>query len=282
MKLWHRVVIVIALLAALSACGVRTAYNNLDWLVMRWVNDQVTLSDEQAERTESRLEALIEWHCASELPDYHAFLIDLRGDLGRDSLDAGDLAGHADTLYQFWQRLVDRGEPVLIDLLATLDEEQIEEIEATFQESNQEYESDSVDINSAQWQDRQVANMRRGLRRFIGRPDADQMALLLAWSQTLEPNAELHLAQRRAWQDQFLEALALREQPERFDAAFRELRGARKDWPEDYRERLEHNRERTLEVLADVHATLSDRQRQRLDSRLASLGRDFERLACQG
>jgi len=103
---WFRYVLIVALALALTGCGVRTAYNNLDWLIMRWVNKQVSLDNEQELLFRTALDEQLRWHCASQLPDYVSFLNTVDQDLTAGRLDAERLKSHAETLAGFGRQLL--------------------------------------------------------------------------------------------------------------------------------------------------------------------------------
>ncbi len=280
MRKWFRYVLIVALALVLAGCGVRTAYNNLDWLIMRWVNKQVSLDNEQELLFRTALDERLRWHCASQLPDYVNFLNAVDQDLTADRLNAERLRSHAESLAHFGRQLLIETRPVLLDLLASLDDDQVDELLAGVDKRNRELKEEAVDADPAERQQEQVESMARGMKRFIGRLNSEQEQRLVEWAAALQPTSELALAQRLAWREAFAEALARRNDRTRFDSLMTELLEPGSDWSDDYRQRMEYNRQLTVVALADVHRLASDRQVRRLSSRLNSLADDFQQLSC--
>lgn len=273
-------IIALALLACLlSGCGVKTAYNNADWLVMRWVNDRVSLTAEQELAVRSALEAHLEWHCASELPAYADFLLSLEVDVAGNRITRNTLATYSDEVSEFGKRILVRVRPTLIDLLASLDDQQVEELMASFEEDNRELLETATRSREA-LQREQIRDMSKGMRRFAGRLTNEQRVRVENWAAELDPTAELALEQRLAWQDRLAGALSVREDRKTFEAAVRQLLEPSAHWSETYRSLMRANRNRTLEALAEFHRTAPPRQIRRVQNRLADLAKDFNQLSC--
>lgn len=275
-------ILVLALLCLLLAgCTVRFAYNNLDWLVMRWVNQQISLNDEQDRALRAELAELIVWHCTEELPRYTEDLLTLNQELAEPGLDANRLADFGLKLNEHGTRLTDRATPAFVNLMASLDDQQVLELVETLEDSNQDFIDDYVDIEPDALKRKQVQIMERGLRRFIGRVNGDQRERLFEWAAGLEPSSEQTLDQRLAWQSRLIAALGVRDDEQAFAQAMEGVLGSEADWPEDYQALMMRNRVRSYELLVDLYALASDRQRQRLHNRLDRFARDFERLSCE-
>ncbi|MFU8833383.1 MAG: DUF6279 family lipoprotein [Wenzhouxiangella sp.] len=280
MNRFARLTVVVVLALALSACGVRSAYNNLDWLTMRWLNDQVSLTSEQQLAARQAIADQLSWHCASELPQYAEFLLRIETDVATDRITVSRLTEHGEQLATFARRFAAEARPAITNLLASLDDDQIAELQTGFREGNEEYREQTVEISTEQRQDDQVKGMVRGMRRFAGRPTAQQRERLDQWTTELQPTAELNLAQRERWQARFAEALRIRHDRPEFDRRIDTLFTPASGWSDEYRAIMEYNRNRTLEALVDLHNMAPERQINRFRSRLDRLASDFERLSC--
>lgn len=273
--------IAVALLALiLAGCGIRGAYNNLDWLMMRWINGQVSLTSEQELAVRTALDDKLQWHCSTQLPMYVAFLRAVESDVQGDNIDLDQLRSHGEQLAAFGRALAERARPDVIDFLAVLSDDQIDGLRQSFAERNEEIIAESIEVSEEERQANQVSAMERGMRRFAGRPSAVQRERLERWAAELQPTAELSLAQRLAWQDSFFDALEVRSDNGTFSARMADLLEPGAAWSDEFRRRMEYNRERTLEAMVDIHQLSSPRQINRLRSRLDSLASDFQRLSC--
>jgi hypothetical protein len=275
-----RLFLIVALALVLGACGVRSAYNNLDWLTMRWLNDQVSLNSEQQLAARQALSDQLSWHCASELPQYVQFLQRLEADVVADQITVARLTEHGEQLAIFMRRLAAEARPAIMDLLASLNDDQVAELVEGFREGNKEYFEQTIEVSAEVRQQDQVEGMVRGMPRFTGRPTAQQRQRLEQWAGELQPTAQMKLAQRERWQADFIEALSLRHNRAKFDPRMETLLTFGSGWSDEYRSFMEYNRGRTLEAMVDLLAMAPERQTNRFRSRLNSLASDFERLSC--
>lgn len=278
---WLRWILPALILIALTGCGVRSIYGNLDWLAMRAVNDLVSLDDTQQDRVRERLAARLEWHCATQLPAYAELLREMEQDLEKGQVGKAILRSYGQRGLVFWQDLQAQIPDDLTDLLADLDDAQVEELLGSLDERIQERRDDLVASTSEELSRDRARSLTRQLRRFFGRLNPEQRARVDQWSQRLEPTGEVNLDRREAWQDAFADALGLRHQEVVFREEIRRLfLASDNDWPADYREAMERNRDETIHMLVDLHELASPRQRNRLTRRIGSLADDAERLAC--
>ncbi len=280
MKSVLRLALICLLVLGTTACGVRLAYNNLDWLIMRWVNKQVTLSSEQELRVRDALIDKLNWHCASELPDYIALIERLDADLAGSRLDATRLAAHSEQLSLFAERLLERTLPTLNELFSSLDDDQVVELLAGVDQRNRDLIRDSYPGEPARRREESIERFERGLKRFIGNPNPAQRTRLESWADSLKPSSTLTVAQGLRWRGRLADTLAVRQDRERFDRRMSSLFRPESEWTAAYRSAMASNRERTLEALVDIHALSTPAQQRRLRSRLEKLAKDFTRLSC--
>lgn len=272
----------VALVALLlCACATRMAYTNLDWFLMRSIDGLVSLEDMQRDQVRQSIEDLLGWHCATQLPAYVEWLGELEAQSRAGTLTAADLEHHAARVEEFWQAVVRQSWPVVADWLAGLNDKQVGELFESFSERNREIREEYLEPEAAEVHRKRVREMERSLQRFFGWLDPDQRRRVEAWSLALKLFAPHWLENRLNWQASLAEALKLRHDRAAFDAAAEAmLSDLRYGWSDEYRRVWGYNQRQFLELVADVHEMASDRQRMRFRGRLASLSRDFERLAC--
>jgi hypothetical protein len=276
-----RLLLILILVLATSACGVRLAYYHLDWLAMRWVNKQVTLNPVQEMTFRDALEDKLDWHCRSELPRYVPFLESMADMLQAERVTVGEIEALGERAADFGQRLVDRAMPSVVELFASLDDAQVEELLASIDERNREFREERIDADAAQRRADRIESMQRSLKRFIGSTSDAQNDRLVDWADSLLYVAPRMHSHQQQWRDKLAALLASRNDVETFGPALAALFQPAGDWPNDFRAVMAVNRQRTLAMLVDIHASLSPRQKRRLLSRLNSLSRDFERLSCE-
>ena len=123
--------------------------------------------------------------------------------------------------------------------------------------------------------------IEKRLRRWIGSLNDTQRSQLESWSADLEPIADEWLANRIAWQQSLIAALAHRAEGRAFEIRIAEwMLHPETAWSADYRARLERNRVLTMERMVELLGSLTARQERRLLGEIASLASQFERMAC--
>ncbi len=274
-----RILVLAAVVCIATGCGVKTAYNNADWLVMRWVNDRVSLTAEQERTVRDALEEHLQWHCANEVSAYSGFLRGVDRDVAAGRITATTLTEYNEQISEFGRRILIRVRPSLLDLLASLNDEQVDELLASFEERNGELREEAA-MPQAERRRERVDAMSKGMRRFSGRPTEAQRERIEAWAASLAPTAELALEEELAWQARFREALSLRHDRAAFEQSMSRLMDPESGGSDRYRALRAGNREKTQQVIVDLHRMAGQRQVERFRDRLADWSTDLEELSC--
>ncbi len=282
MKTFAMLIAVSLVLVFTAGCSTRIAYNNLDWLTVRWVNQQVSLEGDQRTMLRERLERQQLWHCATQLDRYQTWIEQLRLDLLAGRLDQVRLADHGDHLADFARALAERLQPMLVELAVSLDDEQVDQVLLALDERIDTLREEIGTRSDGQWAIDRVEGMERRLRRIMGSISPDQRRRLEQWADDLEPTHSYQLAQRLYWRERIASALSRRDDRAFLEQEISALVAPDSVWPDAYRRAIEANRELTLEALEEVVALTEPAQRDRISARLARLKNDFERLSCAG
>jgi len=270
----------LALLLALGGCstGLKLAYNNLERLALWEVDDEIDLDDAQKAAFQQEFRALHRWHRQTQLPLYAAGLRALAAAIDRDetlgaavtkTLAAAD--GHGEKLWE-------QARPGVERLFATLSDRQIADYDAEqrkdIDKESRKHADDTPDDRRKRW----LRDWRNSLDRWIGKPNAQQTALLdAAWESEapmLRTPAE-RAAVRLASHQRFIAGLATRAEPGLFARLI-----AGSDASEKTRSDALQARERAL--LATLFDAADATQRGKLKATLIELADDFESLAAKG
>lgn len=124
-------------------------FPNLDRLIPWYVDDYLTLNQEQSSILDKRLTPALEWHCRTQLPVYINKLKDLANDLEdpRLPLSVERLNVSADQLKRFWRAIKIQIGPEIADTLATASSEQIAELFENVELRNNAFKAEYVDIS---------------------------------------------------------------------------------------------------------------------------------------
>jgi hypothetical protein len=268
-----------ALLAA--GCTTRLAYNSADFLVSRYVDSYVSFDAEQQAEFDRRLETLIAWHRADELPAYAAWLEGVSAAVGSQSgVTAQQVTAWREDLSAFWRRAAERLAPELVAIGGSLNDEQVDDLLAKLAEDQAKLVGRYGDRTPEERFERRVRSMERFLARWTGRLTRPQKALVEAWARELKPTTELWLASRAGWAAELNSALVARGDRARLEAAVERLFvDPSVRWSQAYRVRIEENTAATARLLAELINALEPRQRAKARSRISDLAQDLTGLA---
>lgn len=270
------------LLALLAGCSTRLAYNNLDWLAVRWIDRQVSLEPDQRTRLRELFEQQQQWHCATQLDDYQSWIEQLRLDLLAERLDQQRLLEHGESLADFARALADGLRPVLVELAVSLDDQQVEQVLVELDERIEKLREEIATRSDEQWVSDRVEGLERRLRRLMGSINPAQRRRLEEWALDLNPTHAYQLTQRLYWRERIAKALSSREDRALVEQEVSALLRPDSVWPQAYRQAIEANRELTVVALEEVVALTEPAQRGKISARLARLKNDFQRLSCEG
>ncbi|MBY6203537.1 hypothetical protein KUV67_01470 [Halomonas denitrificans] len=194
------------------------------------------------------------------------------------------LDGYGREIGEFGPRLLDRAQPTIIEFLASLDDQQVENLIDNIRERNEELEKDSEALSPEERQAAMMDDMEQSLRRLLGRLDADQRARLGQWAQARQPDSAFEREWRELRHQRFIQALAVRNDTAEFERRMKvlfelaQLDSRRESGPAQ--RATPHNRANMLDTLIDVYELADDRQIKRMRNRLGDLADDFRELRC--
>jgi hypothetical protein len=264
----------------LAGCsGARLAYKQLDVLLPWYFRDYVELDTGQRQQLERAIDSILVWHRESEVGRYAVFFRDLEREaaspLGRERIRAARM-----DLEVFWDDIVSRLVPDAAALLADLDDAQIEQIFARIVEGDREFTEKVLARSSAERIERRERTLRRQVERWVGNLDAAQRGMVASCARDMRAEPEGWLDSRQRWRQALREAISYRDDPARFTPRLeRLLADGESFWEPEYRRRFDEDRERVLDLIADIDGSLSNDQRRRLRRQLDRWAGDFESIA---
>lgn len=276
---------VLALAACSSGAFTRLAYNNITIAygnlapMLTWmVDDYVDLHGSREDWVRERLDRAIAWHRAEELPRYRAFLESTLA-LSDAPYRAEDIASRQRELRGYYHRVMERVLPDTAEFLANVDAEDIAHLERKFAEENRRFVRESVRGSPEERVERRLRRFAGHLESWVGPLDAAQRQLLAARYGELRDLSEEMLGERRFRQTEIL-ALARAKPPrDQMQAALRRLLVETDSWRRpEYVEKLKERDARMQALIAELSATLSERQRDALKRRIRGFLRDISTL----
>jgi hypothetical protein len=272
------------LVLLLSACSrIQLAYNNLDWLLPHYLGSYMPLSDNQDSLLEAGVDNFLHWHCSTQISSYAQLLRDVDRRFRSDDLTRTELTTFNDRVQQAWTTILQQGSPALGVVLLTADETQTQELFEGFEEANSEWLEEFEATSDEALRDDYRERMSKELQRWFGELDEQQEQILVVWSRQFQPLGLQGLEVRRRWQSRLREIMKNdRNDPEAFQRKFAELLTTpdRLRTPL-YQQRLDHNRDVTIDMIYRIVQQLSDRQKHHLERQVKAVAGDFDDLACR-
>lgn len=277
---WLRLAVTGVLAATLlGGCVIRVVYDQLDWLALWYVEDYFDLDDAQETQAKALIARTLAWHRATQLPQYSTLSRKLIAVVGAPA-DPQFLADRYAEVVELWDALLQRASPEFAALLQTLSDEQVEELFANLAEENDELAEDYSGSTAEERREKQDKAINRAFRRFTGRLNDTQQALVHRSGAGLHDLSADWLRRRAAWQQQLRILLVGRKSDPRFAERLTNLamNPNQFDTP-GYRQLVVENQQRSFALVAEVLGSLSAGQSEHLRKTLTTYAGDFDALA---
>ena len=276
-----RRLLILGVLLCLSGCSSTTfLYNRLDTLIGWYVLDYVSLSRDQRNDFNRRVDALLDWHRAEELPAYVVWLTEFEDSLDEDLTEV-ELDELVDQLEEAASRLQAQVLDLLINFGATLSHEQRIEFVLTLQKDQAELEKKYLArTDDAYYQDIQK-QFKKNLSRFMGTLTDSQERAIEERSAKYQRLDFLWVEDRGRWVSQLERVLRVND-PDWPDQA-REIYLKRRDNRDsEYEQAFARNTTISREIILSVLNQRTSKQDLRLRREIGKYRTDFEALIESG
>lgn len=275
----RKFLLVLALLT-MTGCSTKFIYKNADWLSYWYLDDYVSLTDEQEAQFDERLLAWLDWHKSHELTKYAQQLTMLKSDIENDKITLERIGYHREQMLEHWHRLRNKVVPDLVEMAPMLSDAQVSELFDEIAEGEAERTEKRAKRSEQKKHKRWLKERKNNLKRWIGRLSAEQEGRVEQLYEQQVSTAALWSDYRARYQGELRALFAQPERGDAFKARLSELLMA----PEVYRsEQLnlanEQNSKVNHQYLLDVYQSLSAKQKKRLVSELEELIEDIQSLA---
>lgn len=270
----------LAALTLASCSTVKLAYNQADWLLVRYLDDYVALDTSQRERFESQLQAYLHTHRRERLPDYLVFVETTRERV-TDGLTQREMSSIFASLQLLYRITAAETAPLVAPVLANLTPKQIDRLARKLAQDNREYTQDYLAGSQAERRKARSERVVQRVEKWTGRLTRQQNRLLSRFVKAFPDIATDWYDYRVAEQTGLLKLL--RTGSDR-DTILSYLLGW---WVWQVRQptRLEQKKEELdtalKTMLVTLDATLTAQQRRHLLRRLDRLANDLAELSSQ-
>jgi hypothetical protein len=275
-----RLLLVVLLVVGLTACSTRFLYNKIDSLIVWKLGDYVTLTDPQKEELKRQLGAQLEFVRQDELPKLAAVLEEAARGIETEAVTPQSL----DDGYRQMQALLDEFMlgivPISEWLLLSLSDEQVAELFENLEELNAEMYEDYSGPTAEERKENRDKSAIKMAQRFTGRLDGEQKLIITAALEEMADSSEEWIDYQREWQQRFR---ALVENPPPSQQFRDELTllfvYPRSFHTPEYRATVDANRTIFNDMVAELLASLTDRQRSRAVEKLDGYAQTLAKLS---
>lgn len=279
-KQWIISLFTVLLLAACSTA--QFGYRFLDNL-MRWeVNKYVSLVGQQSTDLDKALDVFHAWHRSGQLPVYSEFLGQQGKVLAAPAINGAQLQQAYNRAMALWQVSARQLLPDLTQLISSLDEGQIAQLQKNMDKKNREFDEEYLKPSREERRKEREEKMVDRLKKWIGDPDEQQLGLIKQWADALSFEMPPRMEQRKLMRQRFEAALKVRSEPVQLQRLLAGLVvNPEQNWTPAYRKYLQFNRQKTYQLMIELHASLSQQQKDKLLGKLAGYQQDFTNLSRQ-
>jgi hypothetical protein len=262
---------VTGLLFFLAGCSIISVYRYADWLILWRADHYLDLTSDQRRDLTQRLTPLLARHRREALPQYEAFLIQVR-----ERIERGLTSQDFDWVYANYDRLrddlIDR---IIADsgvVLASVDSRQVRTLEAALQKDN----AKAARLAQAPVQERlkhRADEMIEWLEDWLGSLSKDQEVQIRGWSLAFPDSQQFWVAHQQQRQQELLTIL---RQPNTPDIVARQLRTLLVFYPDqtspqDYQNAVREMRIALKTIALSIDQQITTRQRQHVVTKLQRL-----------
>lgn len=270
----------LAALALLGCSTIKFAYNNVDWVLLDKADYYLNLTDAQKEHARQLVAERMEVHRREELPLYVATLKEVRAMLA-DNLTAAEIETLKKQIPAVYRRTMRKTIPVIVSLLAEVDDAQIEHLQARIDERNREFKDNFMPESVQVRRERRVERSTAIVEFFIGELRPEQAELIARRRNAMPLTAEDWLAYHQSHQRGLLAMLRRRASNEELEQFLVAWWVELADQPPALERKMTLNTVAWSQMMLALDATLDDQQRQNLLDKLDLFIEAFEELGAE-
>lgn len=277
----QRTILALLTLLLLSACSIKTVYNNLDWVLEAMVDDYLSLSDMQEQDVEQRISRILKWHRETQLNLYVEDLKMIKASTSRGLDDESAEAIFA-AFMQRWESIKKQFAPNQADVLLTLNQQQIDNLFERLEEENRELIQEINETTAEEKIEKSREKLIRNFSEWLGPLNEDQKQILRSWPPRFKPLDQDRIDFRKKWQAELRDIF--KSDQSREQKRFRLIELAEspdKFQTEEHKARLVYNSKQVKELILTFDQTVTTEQKAHLAERLDYYIVNFEELAAE-
>lgn len=194
-----KTVFIVSLAILVASCSFKTFYNQLDNFIPYYVEGMVSLDSMLEEKVSERTLVFINWHRDTQLNQY----ADWFGEIQRDTneqLSDEKVHQHIVMFYHFLNSVLLKFDEEMALLLPLINAEQREELFCSFDEKNDEFREERIELNVEERITKYTDRIIDGYKTWIGDLTNEQEVFAKLAATKLQSTGRYRFAQRIKWQ----------------------------------------------------------------------------------
>jgi hypothetical protein len=262
----------------LSGCSFRFVYNHLDWWTHWYLDDYVTLTEQQQQRFDDEFEQLHLWHRTTQLPAYVQQLKTLKITIN-EQINEQDIAANFVQFAEHWQNFLIATEPKLQPLVVSLSTEQTQQLLQALEATHQERLDDDEDLSEQDWLEERTDQQKEQLKDWFGKLTPEQKSQVTSLSKGFQRSFVPRMLYRQRWTQQFADLLNGNLPGHQFKLEFYSLFvNGRSLRDEKLNAITSNNNQVFTNIFLYMVTTVTNKQRKRINKKIDKILGDLEYL----
>lgn len=180
-----RITLLLMSVLLIAGCSTKFVYHNMDWFILEYLDDYVTLTDQQESLVKTQIDALSQWHQTEELNNY-VMQFDQLLELNPKTLTLEQLEQHREWIYEHYQSLVTQIFPSIFPIATALSDKQVDEFMQGLAKRHQKYADKYADLNESETRAKYEERIIDRMEQWLGSLTADQEQFAGQWAKALQ------------------------------------------------------------------------------------------------
>ncbi|SBO08137.1 hypothetical protein VME0621_00228 [Vibrio mediterranei] len=251
-------------LLIVTGCTTKFLYSNLDWFIVDYIDDYVTLEDGQEEILTERILVLGDWHKSNELPRYLQQLTDIRNKDPK-TVDAEYVSLQMEQVRQHTKRLVAQITPDLYALTQQMTDKQVKELLENLEQKDDKFIKKYQGLQDEDVRLIYQQRIEENLERWFGPLTEQQKTLASRWANEMDVTVFDWQAHRQQMQHFMRQLLNRRSDLGYFQPEFqRLLNDSESFYSEKLKLKIANNRLVAEKYIALALSSVTEKQHQHL------------------
>jgi hypothetical protein len=280
-RLRSLILLIILLMTAVACSRTQLVYTQLDWIIPRYIDHYISLSDKQYDVLDAHTQQFLKWHCSTHMHKYADWFTRLSGDVDKGHVHTTQIELYVDELQVFWEELVDEYVPGLATVLYQANDKQVMELFENITDRNAELFAELVEPPLQVVEQELTDRMQDRFVNWFGSLTPAQLESIKLWSKKVAPHQRIRLVMRERWKNNLHRLFVYRRELPQFETAVQQLiKNPQQVWTREYKSQFAQTRQGVISLIEQSVNSLTAKQRQYFIKQTSSWGRGLNALAC--